>query len=190
PVLKRLSFTPRKAWFQFSLAKGTPSPKMLPARTITYRHGGVTDLDDLLAIDREAFPDTPITRDGMLKLIEDNGRVLIAHQKGAPVGFALYDHDDQGTGYLRTLTVRESARGQGIGANLTLRLAKTVFGEGATRLDLRTDDDNGTAIRLYNWLGFKHVASGRDYERPADPKVIERLRKEGEGTFIKFGGWR
>jgi len=190
PVLKRLSFTPRKAWFQFSLAKGATTPKIAPSRGITYRDGSVNDLDDLLAIDRESFPTTPITRDGMRKLIEDDGLVLIAQQRGMPVGFALYDHDDPEMGYLRTLAVREGARGQGIGAGLTLRVAKTLFAEGASRLDLRTDDDNSTAIRLYTWLGFRHVGSGRDYERPADPKVIERLRKEGEGTFIKFGGWR
>ena len=190
PVLKRLSFTPRKAWFQFSLAKGAATPKIAASRGITYREGGVADLDSLLSIDREAFPNTPITRDGMRKLIEDDGRVLIAQQKGAPAGFALYDHDDPEMGYLRTLAVRDSARGQGIGGALTLRVAKIVFAEGATRLDLRTDDDNSAAIRLYNGLGFKHVGSGRDYERPADPKVIERRRKENEGTFIKFGGWR
>ncbi len=190
PVLKGMAFTPRKAWLQFSFAKGTPSPKTAVSRAITYRQGGLADLDVLLAIDREGFPNSPITREGMRKLVEDDGRVLVAQQKGEPVGFALYDHDTPGTGYLRTLAVRETARRQGIGAALTLRVAKTLFAEGAARLDLRTDDDNSTAIRLYNDLGFKHVGSGRDYERPADPKVIQRLRKESEGTFIKFGGWR
>jgi ribosomal protein S18 acetylase RimI-like enzyme len=190
PVLKRLLFSPAKAWFQFSLAKGTPAPKIANSRAVTYRDGGLADLDDLLAIDREAFPNTPITREGMGKLIEDQGRVLIAQRKSEPVGFALYDHDTPGAGYLRTLAVRESARGQGIGGTLTLRVAKTLFAEGAIRLDLRTDDDNSAAIRLYTWLGFRHVGSGRDYERPADPKAIARLRKESEGTFIKFGGWR
>jgi mycothiol synthase len=86
--------------------------------------------------------------------------------------------------------VLEAARGKGIGATLTLRTAKTLFAEGAHRLDLRTDDDNANAIRLYTWLGFKHAGAGRDYERPADPKVIEQMRRESEGTFIKFGNWR
>jgi ribosomal protein S18 acetylase RimI-like enzyme len=190
PVLRRLSFSPRKAWFRFSLEKGTASLKTAAPRGVIFREGGVADIDELLAIDREAFPDTPMTRAGFVDQLEAGGRALIAQQKGSPVGFVLYSQDDPDTGYLRTLAVREAVRGLGIGAALALRTAKAVFSEGAVRLDLRTDDDNGGAIRLYKRLGFKAVGSGRDYERPADPRVIEAMRKQSEGTFIKFGGWR
>jgi ribosomal protein S18 acetylase RimI-like enzyme len=116
--------------------------------------------------------------------------VLLASRKGTAVGFALFDHDTRGTGYLRTLAVLESARGNGIGATLTLRAAKALFADGADRMDLRTDDNNTKAIRLYTWLGFKHAGAGRDYERPADQRVIDAMRQESEGTFIKFGNWR
>lgn len=190
PVLRRLSFSPRKAWFHFSLAKGTASPKVVAPRGMTFRAGGPEDVDALLRIDREAFPNTAGARSDMLAMLESTARVLVAERKGEAVGFALYDHDTPGTGYLRTLAVVDAAHGEGIGATLTLRTAKTVFGEGATRLDLRTDDDNANAIRLYTWLGFKHAGAGRDYERPADPKVIEEMRRQDEGTFIKFGNWR
>jgi|CXWL01.1.fsa_nt_gi ribosomal protein S18 acetylase RimI-like enzyme len=189
-TLKRLAFTPGKSWFQFSLAKGAPSPKIPAPKGITITEGSIADLDETVSIDHEAFPNTPITRAGMNEMIEADGRLWVARQKGRPVGFALYDHMDAGQGYLRTLAVREEVRGLGIGGALTVRTAKTVFAEGATRLDLRTNDDNGAAIRLYAYLGFKHVGSGRDYERPADPKVVDRMRKQSEGTFIKFGGWR
>ncbi len=190
PTLKRLGFTPRKSWFQFSLAKGASSPKIAAPKGITISAGSVADLDELLAIDHEAFPNTPVTRAGMTEMIEYGERLWVARQKGNAIGFALYDHSDPGLGYLRTVAVREEARGLGVGAALTLRTAKTLFAEGATRLDLRTDDDNSAAIRLYAYLGFKHVGSGRDYDRPADTKVVEKLRKQSEGTFIKFGGWR
>ena len=190
PVLRRLSFTPRKAWFRFSLEKGTPLQKAGAPRGVTFRDGGPADVDELLAIDREAFPDTPVTRTGLLEQLETGGRVLIAERRAEPVGFALYSVDDRDSGYLRTLAVRETARDEGIGSALTMRTAKAVFAEGAVRLDLRTDDDNGGAIRLYKRLGFEVAGSGRDYERPADPRVIEAMRKQNEGTFIKFGGWR
>jgi ribosomal protein S18 acetylase RimI-like enzyme len=190
PVLRRLWFEPRKAWVQFSLAKGSSTAKPSTPRGIAFRHGSVADLDELLEIDHDAFPSTPITREGLRRLIEAEGRLLVAEQRGRAVGFALFDHDDPAAGYLRTLAVREEARDGGVGSALTLRVAKLLFAEGATRLDLRTDDDNAGAIRLYKRLGFKHVGAGRDYERPADPKTIARIRKEHEGTFIKFGGWR
>jgi ribosomal protein S18 acetylase RimI-like enzyme len=190
PILRRLWFSPKKAWFQFSLPKAATSPKVASPKGVKFRPGNADDVDALLAIDRNAFPNTPVTRDGLLAMLEGTGRVLVAERAGVPVGFALYDHDTPGTGYLRTLAVLDEARGQGIGASLTLRTARVLFGEGAMRLALRTDDDNANAIRLYTWLGFRHAGAGRDYERPADPRVIEAMRKENEGTFIKFGKWR
>lgn len=189
PVLRNSAFEPARSWFQFSLAKPALAGVKAP-RGISIRDGSINDLDLLLDIDHEAFPDTPVTRVGMEEEIAEGQRVLIAERKAEPVGFALFDQSDTDVGYLRTLAVRESARGIGVGAALSVRVAKVVFGEGATRLDLRTDDDNAAAVRLYTRLGFKHTGSGRDYERPADPRVIEAMRKQSEGTFIKFGGWR
>ncbi len=189
PVLRRLSFTPSRTWLQFSLEKGKKAPASSVPRGVTFRVGGLDDLGDALSIDRESFPNSPISREGMREELGQQS-LLLAQRNGESVGLALYDHADADTAYLRTLAVREASRGQGVGAALTLRVAKAVFGDGATRLDLRTEDDNASAIRLYNWLGFKHVGSGRDYERPADPKVIERMRQQSEGTFIKFGNWR
>ena len=58
------------------------------------------------------------------------------------------------------------------------------------QLEGKTDDDNSDAIRLYVRLGFKQEAAGRDYSRLTDSKAIERMRKQGEGIVIRFGGWR
>jgi ribosomal-protein-alanine N-acetyltransferase len=157
---------------------------------VTFRDGGPDDIDAVLAVDRDAFPDTPTTRSAMEQILGRGDRVLLAVVKGEVAGISLYRNDDADGGYLTTLGVREAYRGRGIGAALTLRTAKRVFAEGAARLDLRTNDDNGVAIALYRKLGFRHVAAGKDYRRPADPRVIEAMRKQGEGTFIKFGGWR
>lgn len=190
PVLRRLAFEPTRSWFQFSLGGATKLPKLPTTRGVTYRDGGITDLDALVRLDRDAFPKSPTPRSALKEELASGERVLLAVAKSEPIGCAIYRHDDDGFGYLHTLAVDESHREQGIGASLTLRVAKTIFAEGADQLDLRTEDDNSAAIRLYTSLGFKHTTSGRDYERPADPKVIEQMRRQSEGTFIKFGGWR
>ncbi len=190
PVLRRLAFEPTRSFFEFSLDGATKLPKLPVTRGVTYRDSGVADLDALTRLDNAAFPKSPTPRSGLKEELESGERVLLAVAKNEPVGCAIYRHDDDGYGYLHTLAVDEAHRSQGIGAALTLRVAKTIFAEGADQLDLRTEDDNSGAIRLYTSLGFKHTTSGRDYERPADPKVIERMRRESEGTFIKFGGWR
>jgi ribosomal protein S18 acetylase RimI-like enzyme len=190
PVLRRLSFEPTRSWFEFSLDSAAKLPKLPTTSGITYREGGIADLDALTRLDREAFPESPTPSSSIKQALDSGERVLLALAKGEAVGCAIYRHDDDGYGYLHTLAVDEARRRKRIGTALTLRVAKAIFAEGADQLDLRTEDDNSGAIRLYTTLGFKHTTSGRDYERPADPKVIERMRRQSEGTFIKFGGWR
>jgi hypothetical protein len=43
---------------------------------------------------------------------------------------------------------------------------------------------------LYVRLGFKQTLAGRDYSRPTDPREIKAMKIAGEGTLIRFGGWR
>jgi ribosomal protein S18 acetylase RimI-like enzyme len=65
-----------------------------------------------------------------------------------------------------------------------------MFAAGAVEVRLKTDDDNGTAIRLYMGLGFRQTTAGCDYSRPTDPRAITRIKKLREGTLVRFGDWR
>jgi ribosomal protein S18 acetylase RimI-like enzyme len=157
---------------------------------VRFRPGGIADLDDIVKVDRAAFPNTAIPRSSMERILGSGEHVLLAERGGSVVGTALWSWRDGGEAYLSMLGVVEEERNRGVGAALTSRVAKQAFAEGAERLDLRTEEDNTPAISLYRKLGFRHVATGRDYERPADPREIERRKRTSEGTFIKFGGWR
>lgn len=190
PVLRKLSFSAEKPWLSFSLSRETPLPKLGAPKGVQFRDGGIDDVESLIRIDRDAFPDMPIPTPEMRANIEQGERVLLATVRGEAVGMALYLPGDPGEGYLHTLAVLDAHRGKGIGAALTARAAKRLFAGGAQRVDLRTDDDNGDAIRLYRSLGFQHVGSGRDYRRPTDEREITRIRKASESTMIRFGGWR
>lgn len=190
PVLRNLSFTPQPPWMAFSLARQTPLPKVAVPAGLKFRDAGRDDIPAMVRIDRESFPDTPMPAAALEAYLGEGGRALVATARGEIAGIALYSLDDPGEGYIRTLAVTETQRGRSIGAALTIRVAKKLFSEGATRVDLKTNEDNAAAIRLYVRLGFRHVAAGRDYQRPVDPKVIEEMRKANEGTLIKFGGWR
>jgi ribosomal-protein-alanine N-acetyltransferase len=190
PVLRNLSFEQKRpTWLGFSLAKGTPLPKLEAPKGVRFRDGTPDDIDDIIRLDREAFPDSPMLAP-FLRTLGRESDVLIASAGPEIVGYAIFSNDEDRRGYLTILAVGDGYRGCGIGAALTARVAKRVFGDGATRLDLKTDETNGDAIRLYSRLGFKHVESGRDYERPTDPKVIARLKRQNESTMIRFGGWR
>jgi ribosomal protein S18 acetylase RimI-like enzyme len=187
PVLKRLSFSPRKPWLGFLLDAGKP-PKLPATKGVTYRVGGLDDFGDVVRLDRECFPNTPMPEDVLRKVVAQQ-RLLVATSAGEVAGIALYTLEPD-RGYLTVLAVGERWRGRAIGASLTLRVAKALFAEGAPRLDLKTDEDNATAIRLYRSLGFRQEGAGRDYDRPTDPRLIAAMRKASEGTLIRFGGWR
>lgn len=187
PVLRRLSFTPRKPWLGFSLP-AAKLPKLPATKGVTYREGGDGDIDDVIQLDRECFPDSPMPSD-LLRRFVARDRLLLAVAGSDVAGMALHALEPD-CGYLTILAVAEAYRGQGIGAALTLRVARALFAEGASRIDLKTDEDNAAAIRLYRGLGFAQESAGRDYERPTDPKVIAAMQKASEGTLIRFGGWR
>lgn len=190
PHMRRLSFEPTRTWFQFSLENDAKSPKLAPPRNVVIRGGGIDDIDALVRLDHDCFPSSPTPRSAIIESLESGEEVLLATVGGEPVGCAIYRAGDEPVAYLHTLAVDEGHRGKAIGAALAMRVAKIAFSKGAGQLDLRTEDDNTSAIRLYTKLGFRHSGSGRDYERPADQKVIDEMRRQAQGTFIKFGGWR
>ena len=190
PVLRNLWFTPLRSWLAFSLSKKTALPKLVAIKGVTFRDGGVDDLDEMVRIDRECFPDTPMPAPMMRRAIERGERLIVADGGDRMAGYVLYRRTDAEEGYIWVLAVGREDRGRGIGAALAVRAAKRLFGEGADHVDLKTEDDNSDAIRLYRRLGFRQTTAGRDYSRPTDPRAISRIKKSSEGTLIRFGGWR
>jgi ribosomal protein S18 acetylase RimI-like enzyme len=175
PVLKRHWFTPVRDWIEFALDRDVKLSSAAAPRGVRVRDGGVDDAEEMVRIDRAAFPDTPILLDDMRARLADE-QLLVATRGSEMAGFCLFWQPDPGEGYISVLAVDEAHRGQGIGALLTVRACKRLFGEGARRVRLTTDDSNGDAIRLYVRLGFKQSAAGRDYTRPTDQRVIEQMQ--------------
>jgi ribosomal protein S18 acetylase RimI-like enzyme len=190
PVLKNLYFAPGKPWLGFTLVKKTPLPKLAPLSGVKFRAGGIDDVDALVRIDRAAFPDTPLRASALRERIAAGEQVLVATVKDGVIGCALYSQTAAEGGYLWIVAVLPEHQGRGIGAALTARAAKAMFAAGAAEVRLKTDDDNGTAIRLYMRLGFRQTTAGGDYSRPTDPRAITRIKKLREGTLVRFGDWR
>ncbi len=189
PVLKKLSFKPQRPWLVFVLEKRGAVKPATP-KGIAFRAGGAADIDAIVRIDREAFPDTPMPEGAYRHHLARGDELLLAAAGADVVGFTLFSYNGADEGYLSSLAVADAYRGRGIGPALVSRVAKWAFAQGADHLALRTEEDNSTAIGVYRALGFKHAGSGTDYERPTDPRVIAAMKKAGEGTLIRFGGWR
>ncbi len=190
PVLRRAFFSPSRFWLRFTLDRARV-PKVEPPKGVKFRDGSLADADAIIRLDREAFPNTPMPAPIIRANIEQGEQVLLATVKDEIAGMALYlPTDDAGGGYLHTLAVTEGYRGRSIGAALTARVAKRAFAAGAAHLDLRTNEDNGDAIRLYMRLGFRQSSAGRDYTRLTDPRSIAKIQAASKGALIRFGGWR
>ena len=190
PMLKQLWFRPSRDWMTFSLARAAKLHAAPAPRGVRFRDGGVDDVPELIRIDREAFPDTPILPGAMRARLQEEESVIVAVSGKEIAGFCIYSMPEPGAGWINVLAVGESHRGCGIGAALTVRAAKRLIADGAQNVELTTADDNGAAIRLYVRLGFKQTRAGRDYTRPTDPREIKAMKVAGEGTLIRFGGWR
>ena len=191
PMLKQLWFRPSRDWMEFSLPRSAKLAASPAPRGVRFRDGGLDDVTELVRIDRGAFPDTPILADAMRARLEAEDSVIVAMSGEEVAGFCTFSMPEAGAvAWINTLAVAEAHRGRGIGAALTVRAAKRLFAAGAPDVGLTTNDGNGPAIRLYVRLGFKQTRAGRDYTRPTDPREIKAMKVAGEGTLIRFGGWR
>jgi ribosomal protein S18 acetylase RimI-like enzyme len=174
---------------EFLLARNTKLPPAPAPRGVRFRDGVPADVPELLRIDRQAFPNTPISAEAMRSRLAEEWTIVATAGKEI-AGACLFEMPEEGQGWISVLAVGDAHRGRGIGAALTVRAAKRLFAAGARTIGLTTDDDNGPAIRLYVRLGFRQTRAGRDYARPTDPREIAEMKRAGEGTFIRFGGWR
>ena len=138
-------------------------------------------------LDRECFPDSPMPSDVLRRLIQRD-RLLVAVAGGETVGIAIHALEPD-RGYLTVLAVADAYRGRGIGASLTLRVAKSLFAEGAPRLDLKT-----TRTTAAPSGSTAASASGRmalAVTTTAPPTQGYRSHAKGcGGHAIRFGGWR
>ncbi|TAK64844.1 MAG: hypothetical protein EPO22_05425, partial [Dehalococcoidia bacterium] len=105
PVLRNLWFTPLRSWLGFSLSKKTALPRIAAIKGVTFRAGGVDDLDEMVRIDRECFPDTPLPAMAVRRAIERGERVIIAESGGRAAGYALFRRTDDEEGYIWVLAV-------------------------------------------------------------------------------------
>jgi putative acetyltransferase len=86
------------------------------------------------------------------------GRLLLAFERGEPVGCAALRRLDAARSEACRLFVRSSARGSGLGGALVLRLLEEARAAGHASVLLETlPEKMGVAVALYRALGFREV---------------------------------
>ncbi len=137
----------------------------------------------LVRLENESFKEHFNHRDGTveeamfwfrsLKDLEVENDVCIAWVEDEPAGFIVYgiDHKDnrhlkKERGWLFSLGVLKSFRGQGIAKALMIHGMRELKAKGMKQAGLGVDDTNVTrAMRLYERLGFKVTRKYLTYER-------------------------
>jgi len=135
-----------------------------PAATVVLRQMTVEDLPQVMALEREIFPD-PWTEGMMRGELADQPRTrhyLVAVSGTEIVGYAgLAAAGDQSD--VQTIAVRADHRRRGIGRRLLAALLEEARRRGARLTFLEVRADNPAAQAMYERFGFERVGVRRRY---------------------------
>jgi ribosomal protein S18 acetylase RimI-like enzyme len=99
---------------------------------------------------------------------------VVAEQEGTVVGQGVAlvrQHRSGPSGRIYSLAVHPERRGQRIGDSLLRSMVDSLSERGVRRVYLEVDDENASAIRLYERWGFRRVGTLPDYYGPGQAAV-------------------
>ena len=118
----------------------------------------VSDEDAVVALWREAFPsmsghNDPV-RDIHRKVAVQGDWFFVATVADEVVGTAMAGYDGH-RGWVYRVAVRQSRRGQGIGATLMRRVEAVLTAAGCPKLNLQVQASNSEVVGFYESLGYR-----------------------------------
>ena len=99
-------------------------------------------------------------------ILDRGGRIFFAVRNGRPVGCCALVAMSTGEFEVAKMAVTKSAQGSGIGRRLLEKVIAEARAGGARRLYLETNHALRPAIRLYESVGFRHIAPERVVPSP------------------------
>ena len=142
------------------------------------RRANELDLDPIMALEDEIYPDDAWSRENMAReLGGDHTYYLVAlGEDGEIDAYAgLLAPMGTGQGDIQTVTVAPRARRQGLARTLLLQLINEARRRGAEELFLEVRIDNEGAKALYEELGFEQVAVRKGYYKGGIDAVSMKL---------------
>ena len=142
------------------------------------RTATVADLDQIMAIERAAFPRDAWSESSMrAELASPHGRYIVDAQAGRVVGYAgLRALPGARDADVQTIVVAEASRGHGRGRALLHELLAEAERRRAREVFLEVRADNPPAQALYRSEGFTEIGRRARYYQPDDvDAVVMRL---------------
>ncbi|HYJ69352.1 MAG TPA: ribosomal protein S18-alanine N-acetyltransferase [Nocardioidaceae bacterium] len=145
---------------------------------MTIRPAVASDLDAIQALDGEVFGAdawSALAWQGEWDRVPDTRHLIVAVEAVGVVGFAVLsavaDIAD-----LHRVAVASDRRGHGIGAALVEAVAAEARRRGCERMLLEVEATNGSAIALYERLGFVEIARRDAYYGPGRNALVMQRR--------------
>ena len=143
---------------------------MTTTTTTTMRDLHWTDIDDVVALETELFPDdawTPASVWAELAARPRRSYVVAQADDGGLAGYGGVDLGGE-VADIMTMAVAPAAQGRGIGRELLDELVARARADHAAYLMLEVRADNDAARRLYESSGFDTLTIRRRYYQPGD----------------------
>lgn len=123
--------------------------------TVVFRAMRITDVPDIIAIEREAFT-TPWTAEAFLNELTHNhfARYIVMEDQSGIIGYGgMWTIIDEA--HVTNIAVRHDRRGMGLGEKLLQQQMANAVEYGMQRMTLEVRVSNDRAQRLYERLGFE-----------------------------------
>jgi [ribosomal protein S18]-alanine N-acetyltransferase len=147
--------------------------KVSDGQSVRIRKCTPADLDGILEIEREAFPD-PYDRFTFIQLLAmEPGGFLVAEGDGLMLGYIVAVIKDKDATVF-SIAVRSGARRRGVGRRL-LEAELSHLSKVATRMFLQVSVDNLAAIELYRTFGFVEQERLKRYYSNGDDAIVMSL---------------
>ncbi|MBE6485364.1 MAG: ribosomal-protein-alanine N-acetyltransferase [Methanosphaera stadtmanae] len=135
----------------------------------------LSDIDDVLAIEYEAFPD-PYPVDILLKLHESGAGFAVVELGNHVVGYIIFWIRD-GIGHIIAIAVNSNYRNMHVGSLLLEKTLKVFFSNGINKIGLEVRKSNTSAINFYLKHGFEKTREEENYYGDGEGAIIMHYTK-------------
>ena len=141
------------------------------------REATTADLDHILELEQETFPETAFSRGTFLYYMDAaSSRVCLLIAEHAPVGYVVYTvRGHPPVVYVDSIAVEPEHRGKGYGRRMMEHVREAARRAGVRHVKLHVRESNHRAQDFYRALGFEAVGTVESYYRNGEDACIMRL---------------